>query len=86
MRINVSATLAMLLIIAAVSVVPASAQTQSASSTQPGAELALTYNYLHTNAPPSLCLPAEAVPQRGGRGRSGDGLQRQLLRPRPHAH
>ena len=49
MRINVSATLAMLLIIAAVSVVPASAQTQSASSTQPGAELALTYNYLHSN-------------------------------------
>ena len=55
MRINESATLAMLLIISAVSVVPASAQTQSASSTQPGAELALTYNYLHTNAPPSGC-------------------------------
>ena len=55
MRFNMRATLAMLLIVAAVSVVPASAQTQSASSAKPGAELALTYNYLHTNAPPTAC-------------------------------
>jgi peptidoglycan-associated lipoprotein len=55
MRINMRFTFAMLLIAVAVSVVPAPAQIQSASSAKPGAELALTYNYLHSNAPPSAC-------------------------------
>jgi peptidoglycan-associated lipoprotein len=45
----------MLLIIAAVSLVSAVAQTASAYDTQPGAELAVTYTYLHTNAPPDAC-------------------------------
>jgi peptidoglycan-associated lipoprotein len=47
MRINMRATFAMLLIVAAVSAVPASAQTHSVSSAKPGTELALTYTYLH---------------------------------------
>ena len=55
MRINLRATLAMLLMIAAVSLVPAAAQTASASAKQPGAELALTYTYRHANAPPGGC-------------------------------
>jgi len=55
MRINMRATFAMLLIVAAVSAVPASAQTHSVSSAKPGTELALTYTYLHANAPPDAC-------------------------------
>jgi peptidoglycan-associated lipoprotein len=45
----------MWLILAAVSVAPAAAQTAAASAKQLGAELALTYTYLHTNAPPDAC-------------------------------
>jgi peptidoglycan-associated lipoprotein len=45
----------MLWIVAAVSVVPVSAQDSSAPAAQPGAELALTYSYLRANAPPAAC-------------------------------
>jgi len=55
MRINMKATLTMLLLIAAVSLAPAAAQTPSALSTKPSAEVALNYTYLHTNAPPDAC-------------------------------
>ena len=55
MRVRISINLALLLIIAAVSLVPAAAQTAPAYETRPGAELALTYTYLHTNAPPDAC-------------------------------
>jgi len=55
MRIGIRTSLTLLVIIAAVSLAPAAAQTASAYETQPGAELALTYTYLHTNAPPDAC-------------------------------
>jgi peptidoglycan-associated lipoprotein len=49
----------MLLIVAAVSLLPAAAQTPStparALPTQPAPELALTYTYLHANVPPNAC-------------------------------
>jgi peptidoglycan-associated lipoprotein len=45
----------MLLIVAAVSLVPAAAQGPSAMASKPSAELALTYTYLHANAPPNSC-------------------------------
>lgn len=55
MRINIRATLIMLLIVAAVSLVPAAAQSPSSMASKPSAELALTYTYLHANAPPNSC-------------------------------
>jgi peptidoglycan-associated lipoprotein len=45
----------MWLILAAVSIAPAAAQTESVSAAEPGPELALTYTYLHANAPPGGC-------------------------------
>jgi outer membrane immunogenic protein len=57
MRVRITYTFALLLMVAAVSTVPAIADAQTAGTADkpPLAELALGYSYLHSNAPPGGC-------------------------------
>jgi len=56
MRLRINATFALLVAIAAASTVQAAAQNPGQSvGSQPRADLALGYSYLHSNAPPGGC-------------------------------